>query len=103
MGTTGPTVPGGAKLAAGDTDACQGYIWAVKKVLVAIAITTLAFGQWSSTSTTQTTVPRFAYVPNRSTKNVSAFTINAASGALSAIPGSPFFRRFWAGLGKGGS
>jgi 6-phosphogluconolactonase len=33
---------------------------------------------------------QFAYVANVSTNNVSAYSINATTGALSAVPGSPF-------------
>jgi len=34
--------------------------------------------------------PRFAYVTNGSSNDVSAYTVDATSGALTAIPGSPF-------------
>ncbi|MGD0843875.1 MAG: beta-propeller fold lactonase family protein [Geobacteraceae bacterium] len=38
-----------------------------------------------------TTVPKFfAYVANRSSNDVSAYSINTATGALTAIAGSPF-------------
>jgi hypothetical protein len=36
------------------------------------------------------TTPRFAYVANFLSANVSAYTIDAGTGALTAIPGSPF-------------
>lgn len=32
----------------------------------------------------------FAYVPNGSSNNISAYSVNAASGALTPVPGSPF-------------
>ncbi len=33
---------------------------------------------------------KFAYVANSGSSNVSAYTINATTGALTAVPGSPF-------------
>ena len=35
-------------------------------------------------------VAKFLYIPNRVTNNVSAFAVNASTGALTAISGSPF-------------
>lgn len=37
-----------------------------------------------------TNPPRFAYVANRGSNNVSAYSVDAATGAMAAIPGSPF-------------
>jgi 6-phosphogluconolactonase (cycloisomerase 2 family) len=37
-----------------------------------------------------TSAPQFAYVSNNGTNSVSAFTINAGTGALTTVPGSPF-------------
>jgi DNA-binding beta-propeller fold protein YncE len=35
-------------------------------------------------------IPKFAYVANRGTNNVSAYTVNASTGALTPVAGSPF-------------
>ncbi len=35
-------------------------------------------------------IPKFAYVANRNSANVSAYTINATTGALAPVAGSPF-------------
>ena len=40
--------------------------------------------------TCTTNPPRFAYVTNRGSNNVSAYSVDAATGALTAIAGSPF-------------
>jgi 6-phosphogluconolactonase len=40
--------------------------------------------------TCTTNPPRFAYVANRGAKNVSAYSVDATTGALTAIAGSPF-------------
>src|SRR5271168_420965 len=40
--------------------------------------------------TCTTNPPRFAYVVNRGSNNVSAYSVNAATGTLAAIAGSPF-------------
>jgi 6-phosphogluconolactonase (cycloisomerase 2 family) len=40
--------------------------------------------------TCTTNPPRFAYVVNRGSNNVSAYTLDVASGALTTITGSPF-------------
>jgi YVTN family beta-propeller protein len=40
--------------------------------------------------TCTTLVAKFVYVANSGSNNVSAYTINAATGALTAVPGSPF-------------
>jgi 6-phosphogluconolactonase (cycloisomerase 2 family) len=40
--------------------------------------------------TCTTNPPRFAYVVNRGSNNVSAYTLDAATGALASIAGSPF-------------
>ena len=37
-----------------------------------------------------TYTPKFAYVANNGSANVSGYTINATSGALTPVPGSPF-------------
>ena len=37
-----------------------------------------------------TNPPRFAYVANRNSNNVSAYTVDATSGAITPIAGSPF-------------
>src|SRR5262249_48280635 len=37
-----------------------------------------------------TITPRFAYVANRASNNISGYTISASSGTLTPIPGSPF-------------
>lgn len=42
------------------------------------------------TVTCTTNPPRFLYVANRGSNNVSAYTVDAASGELAAIAGSPF-------------
>lgn len=39
--------------------------------------------------TCTTNPPRFAYVANRGSNNISAYTVDPTSGALAAIPGSP--------------
>jgi 6-phosphogluconolactonase len=41
-------------------------------------------------SGTRNKVPKFAYVANEGSSNVSAYTIDRTTGALSPIPGSPF-------------
>jgi len=41
-------------------------------------------------TTPVTYAPKFAYVANANTNNVSAYSVNQATGALSAIAGSPF-------------
>jgi 6-phosphogluconolactonase len=35
-------------------------------------------------------VPKFAYTANSASSNISAYTVNAITGALAAVPGSPF-------------
>ncbi len=35
-------------------------------------------------------IPKFAYVSNENSNNVSAYTIHASSGALTPVAGSPF-------------
>ena len=41
-------------------------------------------------ATTPTATPKFAYVANQGSANVSAYTINGTTGALTAVTGSPF-------------
>src|SRR6266849_5074913 len=50
-------------------------------VLLVLAFAGQAFGQKK---------PKFAYVANESSANVSAYTINSTTGALSPVTGSPF-------------
>ena len=50
------------------------------------AIATLAI----AVSLTNPLLAQFAYVANQNSSNVSGYTINATTGALTAIAGSPF-------------
>ena len=51
---------------------------------------TLSTGNDYSGVTCTTNPARFAYVANSGSDDLSAFTVDAASGALTPIPGSPF-------------
>lgn len=47
-------------------------------------------GEHKSRTFAKEVIPRFAYVPNRSSFTVTAFAVDPDSGALSTVPGSPF-------------
>jgi hypothetical protein len=49
----------------------------------------------SPTTPTAPKTLRFAYVPNIFSNNVSAYTIDATTGALTAVAGSPFAAGSW--------
>jgi 6-phosphogluconolactonase len=95
---SGPTA-NGTNVLLGITDFNSSYNVTVQKQPTNPAQTcTVANGSGSAgesnvtgVSVTCTTNPaRFAYVVNSRSDNISAFTVDAASGALTPIPGSPF-------------
>src|SRR5260370_26938732 len=49
-----------------------------------------ADAQTARGSATTNKVPKFAYVANDNSSNVSAYTIDHTTGALTSVPGSPF-------------
>jgi 6-phosphogluconolactonase len=55
-------------------------------------------GSSSSASGGTPPVGKFLYIPNLGSDNITAYSINAATGALTAVPGSPFLTG--AGLGS---
>ncbi len=57
---------------------------------VAVFVLSLAFVAVATSAYAQTPQPRFIYVVNRGSNNVSAYTISATTGALTPIAGSPF-------------
>src|SRR5260370_41817202 len=60
-------------------------------LLVMIGLAPLgADAQTAKGSGTTNKVPKFAYVANENSSNVSAYTIDHTTGALTSVPGSPF-------------
>src|SRR5260370_5439359 len=60
-------------------------------LLVMIGLAPLgADAQTAKGSGTTNKVPKFAYVANENSSNVSAYTIDRTTGALNSVPGSPF-------------
>src|SRR5260370_1487722 len=60
-------------------------------LLVMIGLAPLgADAQTAKGSGTTNKVPKFAYVANENSSNVSAYTIDRTTGALTSVPGSPF-------------
>lgn len=61
--------------------------WAAKSLFLSLFLAVVSLGTYSPL---RAQAPRFAYVANNGSANVSAYTIDATTGALTPIPGSPF-------------
>jgi hypothetical protein len=46
-----------------------------------------------SSAKAQTAAPQFVYTADEATQNISGFQLNPSNGALTPIPGSPFYER----------
>src|SRR2546430_15185525 len=65
-------------------------LWLCWSILLTLGLAGCGGSSSNPTPISKKLVPKFAYVANSSTANVSAFTVNPSTGALTAVAGSPF-------------